>query len=397
MYGKKLFLTRLKADGRPRLFIHMASIRKPIAIICGIILLVAAIGYFALTRTIDHFLREGTLDRVIGKKTAVILKADTGYLPLFWRGLSVHSDGILVRGKPPRSLKELRAANLRAYCSLRELWQRKWVINRLEAERLEVAFGAAAEKQLANILSAEPEVQPQLDTPSPLKVVIRETVINHTDVFWGETDESVGALRDVESKFYPSGSGLDASGSGGTLRQTGWPELGVARIQAHYAKPKLQIQSAGFAIGKTEDMAVNGEFDFGENGGMHLHTRSAQAPAEPFLKGFWKGKFEGTFNGDSQIEKKFEKDAKVSADGALTFIRAEIHDVPTLNRIATLTHHPQFEHLKLNELQGRYHWNGAKLEVSDLRVEQRNLFRIDGRFVIEDEKERRKISRGRNR
>jgi hypothetical protein len=56
----------------------MASIRKSIAIICRIVLLVAAFGYCALTRTIDHFLKEGALDRVIGKKMAVILKADSG-------------------------------------------------------------------------------------------------------------------------------------------------------------------------------------------------------------------------------------------------------------------------------------------------------------------------------
>ena len=291
----------------------MTKRQKWTAILCGTVLVILAIGYFAVSQTIDHFLKQGALDRAIGKKTAVILKADTGYLPLFWRGLSMHSNGILVRGKPPRSLKELRAVNLKASCSLRELWQRKWVINRLQAERLEVAFGVAAEKQLANILPAEPELQPQVDTPSPVKVVIRETVINHTDVFWGETDEAVGALRDVESKFYPNGPDLDAIGRGGTLRQKGWPELRVARIQAHYAKPKLQIRSAGFAIGKNEDVAVNGELSFGENGGMHLHTRSTEAPIEPFLKGFWKDKFEGSFDGDSQIEKAFVKDAKVSA------------------------------------------------------------------------------------
>ncbi len=360
--------------------------RKSLAIICGVVLLIAAIGYFALTRSIDHFLKEGALDRELGKKTAVILGADTGYLPLFWRGLSVHSDGLLARGKPPRALRELRAANLRAQCSLRDLWQRKWTINRLQADRLEVAFGTAASKQLANIFPAEPALQPQIDTPSPLKLVIRETIVRHTDIFWGEKDESVGALRDVESKFYPNGSALDAIGNKGIFQQTGWPELRVLRIQAHYTKPKLEIQAAGFALGKTEDVAVNGEFDFGEKGGIRLHARAAEAPAEPFLKGFWRGKFEGTFDGDSQIEKKFEKDAKVNAVGALTFIRAEIHDVATLNRIATLTHHRQFEHLKLNELRGRYEWKGSKLAVSELRMEQKDLFRIDGEFAIENER-----------
>ncbi len=215
----------------------MTKLRKRTAIITGVVLVVVATGYFAIVRTVDHFLKQGALDRVIGKKTAVILGADTGYLPLFWRGLSVHSNGLLVRGKPSRALKELRAANLSAYCSLRDLWQRKGTINRLQAERLEVAFGTAAAKQLGNILPAEPELQPQVDTPSPLKLVIRETIIRHTDIFWGENDESVGALRDVESKFYPNGSELDAIGNRGTLHQTGWPELRVARILAHYAKP----------------------------------------------------------------------------------------------------------------------------------------------------------------
>jgi hypothetical protein len=131
-------------------------------------------------------------------------------------------------------------------------------------------------------------------------------------------------------------------------------------------------------------MTVNGEFDFGEGGGMYLHAHLSNAPAEPFLQGFWRGKFEGTFNGDSRIERKFEHDGKVNAAGSLNFIRAEIHDVPTLDRVATVTHHAEFGHLRLNQLRGQYKWTGAKLEVTELRLEQENLFRIEGNFVIED-------------
>ena len=361
----------------------LSKVGKRITIVSGFVLLVAVLCTFLLTRTIDHFIKEGALDRAIGKKTAVILEADTGYLPLSWRGLSVHSNGMLVRGKPPRSLRELRAANLSARCSLRDLWQRKWTIQRLQAERLEAAFGTAASKQLTNILPEQPELQPQVDTPSPLKLVIRETIIRHTDIFWGETDEAVGALRDVESKFYPNGSELDVRGSKGTLQQTGWPALRVARIEAHYAKPRLQIRLASFSLGKTEDLTVNGELDFGSGGWMHLHTRSSNAPAEPFLQGFWRGKFEGTFNGESQIEKKFEHGARVNATGSISFVRAEVHDVPTLERVAALTQHPEFARLKADELRGEFKWTGSKLEVTELRMEHKNLCRIEGGFTID--------------
>lgn len=75
----------------------------------------------------------------------------------------------------------------------------------------------------------------------------------------------------------------------------------------------------------------------------------------------------------------------MSAAGSLSFVRGEVHDVPTLDRIAALTHHAPFAHLKLNELRGQYKWTGSKLDVSELRMEQKNLFRIEGAFVIENE------------
>lgn len=118
---------------------------------------------------------------------------------------------------------------------------------------------------------------------------------------------------------------------------------------------------------------------------MQLQLEAKQAPAEPFLKGFWRGKFEGDFDGNTQIEKKFAPGAKASAAGELQFLRAELHDVATLDRVAALTRHPEFAHLKLNELRGRYKWTGARLEVSGLRLEAKKLIRIEGEFAIEDE------------
>jgi len=75
----------------------MTKLKKRWAIAVAGLLLFLLAGYFALTRVADHYLQDGGLARAIGKKTAFILKADAGYLPLFWRGLTVRSDGLLVR------------------------------------------------------------------------------------------------------------------------------------------------------------------------------------------------------------------------------------------------------------------------------------------------------------
>ncbi|MEO5717648.1 MAG: hypothetical protein ABIR29_03650 [Chthoniobacterales bacterium] len=362
----------------------MTKFQKKSAIILGGALLLLLAGYFALTKTVDHYLNDGALARKIGKKTALILKADAGYLPLSWRGLYVRSDGLLVRGKRPRGLTELQAKNLRASFSLHELWLRKIVIRRLHADRLEAAFGSAAAGEVRPILSAQPELQPQVEQPSLFKVDIRETIVDQLNIFWGEKAEALGALRDVHAEFRPSGPDLDAIGTGGTLRQTGWPELRIVRAEAHYAKPRLELRSVRFAIGKKEDTKVTGMLDLGQPGGLHLQVQSKNAPVAPFLNGSWRGKFEGQIDGEARIDKSFAPDAKASASGKLKISGAELHDVVTLDRLAALTRHPEFAHLKLSQLSGRYDFSGARLEVKELRLEAKNLFRIEGRFVIEE-------------
>jgi hypothetical protein len=228
-------------------------------------------------------------------------------------------------------------------------------------------------------------MQPQVETPSPLKLSIRETIVQQTDVFWGETPNVVGGLRGLQAKFYPSGSELDLQATGGALEQTGWPSLRVLQMRAHYAKPELKLQSALLSLGKSEDVALDGQFDFGSEGGMSVYARANRAPVQPFLNDFWRGKLEAEFTGENQIEKKSSA-AAISADGQLSFEDAEVHDVPTLDQVAAVTRHPQFSHLKLSELRGRYKWRDAKLEVTDFRLEQKDLFRIEGEFVIENRK-----------
>lgn len=343
----------------------MTKVQRKWALGLGTLLGLVVIGYFVVAAVVDHFLNDGGLARALGKKTGVILKADAGYLPLFWRGLTVRSDGLLVRGKRPEGLQEMQAQNIRAACSLRGLWQRKFVIQRLTADHLEAAFGKAAAQELKPLLPREPELQPPEDTPSPFKLVISETIIRQLDLFWGDKPEAIGGIRGALVKFYPDGSDLNALATDGTL----------------------ELRSAHFAIGKEEDMTATGFFDFleGGGGGMQVKLQATKVPAEPFLKGFWKGKFAGQFDGETQLEKKFEPGAKASAKGSLKFLEAELHDVPTLDKVAALTRHPQFAHLKLEELSGRYEWTGSRLKVTELRVEAKKLIRVEGSLTIADE------------
>jgi hypothetical protein len=342
-------------------------------------------GYFALTAALNRFVQNGKLAELIGKKTGVKLEADAGYLPFIWRGMSIRSDGLLVRGKPPRALTVMQAANLRAHCSLKNLWQREWTITRLQASHLQAAFGSAASTQIEHLLARDPQLQPQIETPSPLNLDIKETFIPRTDVFWGETPEAIGSVRDVETRFYPKDKNLDIFGRGGTFVQTGWPQLKVDTCRLNYTKPKLIVQSALFSLGRPKNFTLTGGWDFGENGGMNLHLRSVETPAEPFLKGYWQGKLEAVFESETDLTKRSGTDEKVNARGEIRFKSARVHDVAVLKQVAVVTRHPQFEAPRIDVFRFRYNWNGTRLEVTEFESETKGLFRIEGSFAIEND------------
>jgi hypothetical protein len=341
-------------------------------------------GYFAATRSLDHLVRDGTFLRLISRKTAVKLNTDMcGYLPLAWRGMLIRSDGVLARGQPPHSLVEMNATNLRAHCSLKNLWQRKWTITLLEASHLEAAFGPAAAGQLTRILPRQPQLEPAIDSNSPLNLNIQETDIPRTDIYWGETPESVGALKEVHSRFFPKDHGLEIFGRGGTFHQTGWPELEVAELQLDWADAKLVVKSAFLSLGQPKNLSVTGRFQFGQHGSMKLHLSSKQAPAERFVTGYWKGKFEGVIDSESDLEKQFEADAKVAANGQLNFSRAAVHDVQALKQVALVTRHPQFEKPKIDIFRFHYRLNGDRFQISNFEAEIRGLCRFEGEFSID--------------
>lgn len=298
--------------------------------------------------------------------------------------MSVHSAGILAHGRPPHHLTALSAVNLHASCSLKNLWQRKFIITRLQTSHLEAAYGDAAAQRLQKILVAEPKLEAERQTESLLNIDIRETDIDQTDVYWGTSSEDIGELKAVSSRFFPKDHGLDIFGRGGTFRQAGWPELKVDELHFNWSESKLLIKSALLSFGQPRNFNVTGQFDFGEQRSMQLHLSTKQTPAEPFVTGYWKDRFEGVVDSESDLQKNFEPGQKVNASGDLTFSRAVVHNVQALAQIAIVTRHPQFEKPKIDVLRFHYRLMGDRLEVSKFEAEAKGLCRLEGEFALEN-------------
>src|SRR6202011_689385 len=142
------------------------------------------------------------------------------------------------------------------------------------------------------------------------------------------------------------------------------------------AKPAIVVKSAFLSLGQPKNLSVTGRFEFGQHGSMQLHLSSKQAPAERFVTGYWRGKFEGFIDSESDVEKQFDSNAKMNANGQLNFSRAVVHDVQALKQVALVTRRPQFEKPKIDILRFRYRLNGDRLEISNFEAEIHGLCRF---------------------
>jgi len=351
--------------------------------LCLVAALILA-GYSASHYVVDRFSHHDIANGLVGQKTALLLQADSGYLPFVWAGESVRSDGLLVRGKPPRCLTEMRVIGLHADSTGRNPWQHRWTIRRLQAAQLEAAFGEVAARQLQITLPQQPSIEPPVEPGTALTIEILETIIPKTTIIWGNKPELLGSLRDVETRFYPKDHQLECLARKGTFNQAGWPQLNVEDVIIHYRQPKVMVESAAFSLIRPKNITATGELDFGENGSMDLRLVGVQVPADPFIAGFWKGKIDGVYDGECRLRKQFRPDRLVEVSGELHFTRAVVHNIATLNQLAALTGNAQFERFRLDVLKARYNWNGRRLEVANAEIEAKNLFRIEGDFAIEN-------------
>jgi hypothetical protein len=349
----------------------------------GIALLLGGLGYFAATHFLGRYLEGEKIRTLIAGRVARELGGEAGLAPISWRGLSVYSKGMVVTASPPRALSELRAEQLFARCSLSELWHGKWRVDHLSARHLQVAYGAAAARQLDRKEFPMPEMLPASQSESPIKVDIREVVVARTDLLWGDPKNDGGQFREVQANFYPDGKNLVVHGSGGTFHQAKWPEAQVINFKAYYAKPSLRIDEANLGLGDGT-IRVQGRMQFDKEASMDLQFKAERSSIGPFLSEAERAKVKGTFDGDAHVKARLGKPTSLDADGSITIREVVLNKMEALEKAAAFTGKSELSPLRITDGRAKYEWRENKLTVRDLFIEAKGTLCLRGSFSIKE-------------
>ncbi|MDQ2924693.1 MAG: AsmA-like C-terminal region-containing protein [Acidobacteriota bacterium] len=335
----------------------------------------------ALRFAFSWYLRSDAFQRKISAAVGHALKANGAFLPLHYADGTFYSDGFKAEGGASAFFSELRADQIRALFNWGGMLQRRWQIDELTVQQLDVQF--VEHPITASPPSSEAMEQGRSETPSlssAWRLDLRAARVAQSSWRWGRGTSSAGEVTGSSFTLTPSGDSWLIDAKGGRVSQTGWPALEIDSARLRYNSSTLFITETALR-GGTGRITVDGEVNFRD--AADLQAQLVDVPADPLLPSDWRARLSGKLAGRAKIHASLTP-GTMRVEGNLLLSEGQVEALPLLDQIATFTHTERFRRMSLSKASLSFIRDGSLLTARDVVVESEGLLRAEGSFTVRD-------------
>lgn len=307
------------------------------------------------------------------------LKAQGTFMPLQFTDGTLYSDGFVAEGNERTFFSNLRADRIRAIVNWRGLLERRWEIDELTIQNLDVRFAGRP----------VPEPTPPVPHPphpkkgeSSWKLDLHRAEIAQSSWHWGTSEASTGSLTKSAFTLQPSEGGWLIEASSGTLSQTGWPMLAVESAKLRYTGASLFVTESALRAGDGR-INLNGEINFDRT--ANLQARLENVDLTPLLAPDWRVRLHGKLNGTAKVQAALP-DGEIQIEGDLQVNEGQLEALPLLDQIATFTRTERFRRIALTRGSVAFTSAGKRTVVRQAILESEGLMRVEGNCTITNQK-----------
>jgi hypothetical protein len=304
-----------------------------------------------------------------------VFKATGTLMPLHYSGGLFYSDGFAATGNEGAFFSELRADEIRAVFNWRGVLGRRYEIDELTVQRLNVRFADVRPQS-----PAPSKVEPgQITTSGGWKLDLHALSVSESNWTWDTSTGTKGSITGSALTLRPSGD--DAwiiESNSGKVSEPGWPALSIESTKLRYTHSSLYLNEV---ILRADDGRLNlgGTIDFGREAELRAEFRDM--PVTPLLAPDWRLRLSGKVTGSAQIHSQLNGSPfRYEAD--LHLIEGRLEALPLLDQIATFTHTERFRHLALTTTSLSLTRDGNSLSARNVILESEGLLRVEGGCTI---------------
>ncbi len=313
------------------------------------------------------------------------LKASGTFQPLHYIDGTFYSDGFMAQGTGRAFFSDLRADQIRAVVNWRGLLDRRWEVDELNIQNLDVRFADGTKpKATAMVPTVKKPSSPKPSSPKPgsWKLDLRKAEIAQSSWRWGSTAERSGSLTKSGFTLTPENGSWLIEAKSGTVAQTGWPTLTIESAKLRYTGNSLFVTESALRAGNGR-INLDGEIDFDR--AADLRMRLDKVDFAPFLPSDWRARLHGKIAGTATVHAPLPEGA-VRIEGNLQLVEGELEALPLFDQIASFTRTERFRRIALTRGSVTFSNQGERTVLKKLVLESEGLMRVEGGCTIAKKK-----------
>jgi hypothetical protein len=218
----------------------------------------------------------------------------------------------------------------------------------------------------------------------PNRVYLKKIESEQANITWQFRGERAGFFG-TQLLITPHGPDFEYVATRGKLKMAWLPDLDLRRAHLLITKTLLTIYDIDLAsdLDSGETIRSQASAGIGKDKSVDLKANFNQVPIRSWLPADWKGHLAGSASGDLHWGGKDPKLESSYGEGSLRVSNGRIEDLPVLEKLAELARKKSFEHLELDDCSLSFGWKYPRIDISNIAIEQRGKFRIEGEISIE--------------
>ena len=366
-----------------------------------LLILVAAIAIVFLFATaggvavfysplVTHYVEGESFRRAMEDETAKGLHfPQSRYAPIRrTSAYTAHSESFDARdGK--KAMKSLDGRGITATFDPFGVFVRQWRFTNVRVQTGDVEI---------QIYKANPEAiapKPWFAIFLPNRVYLKRIESEQANITWRFRGERAGFFG-THLLITPHGPDFEYVATSGKLKMALFPDLDLRRAHLLITKTLLTIYDIDLAADSAsgESLRAQANAGIGKDRSVDLRGNFNQVPIRSWLPVEWKEHLNGSASGDLHWAGKDPRLESSSGQGSLRVSSGRIDNLPLLEKLAELAHKESFEHLELNDCALSFEWKYPRIDLSNITIEERGKFRIEGEMSIEQRRLRGTIRLG---
>ncbi len=337
----------------------------------SLFVLIIAIILVSQQGRITEYLEGPAFRAELDKQTSKGLHFEGKYEPLTrTAALTAKTDGFKA-DDGVKAFQSLTAKGITGKFNPWGVFLRRWQIDSIHID-----------KARAVIQTYEPKPQAKPAKPwyaifMPDRVYLKEVRCDDGDILWKLNGKDSGFFGS-EVLVTPHGRDFEYRLSGGEFVIPSLPRLPLQQAHALITKEKLSLYEILLKPKGGGSIKLQGRAGLKSDKSMHLQLDIDHIPISPWIPTSWGDQVKGRASGYITCDGPDQKIESTTGKGELNLSGARLLSIPFLDYAASAAQNSSLKNISLDDCVISFKWKGSKVEISEILIEAKGQFKIQG-------------------